>query len=310
MRARFFVPMVCLFAGALTASHSGRSRRPDQTLGITTLQLWPDDAPEVADTAAQDLPTLTVFAPQGGHETGAAVIVAPGGAYRELPTNNQEGRQAADWFANLGMTAFVLRYRVGPHYPFPIPLEDAQRAVRVVRSMAEFYRYSPDRVGFVGFSAGGHLAAVSATLSHPAGLQTGDRTDRLSDRPDFLVLAYPWLNAMQPSGSSITYCSVLKTIPASNCQLFEHQYTPAAHVTGQTPTTFIYSTTDDDTVPIHASLDFYTELVKAQVPVELHIFRHGAHGSGLGTGSVSLDQWPVLLEHWLRDEGFLTPLAK
>ena len=106
-----------------------------------------------------------------------------------------------------------------------------------------------------------------------------DPLDRLSSRPDFLVLGYPWLNAMQPSGHHITYCSMIKTIPPETCKVDEQKYTPSLHVTPQTPTTFIYSTTDDQTVPISASVDFYNALIAAGVPAELHIFRHGSHGA-------------------------------
>ena len=310
MRAKLLTPLLCLLAVVLISSHSEPAATLDPTLGITTLQLWASRAPQVADTPYSDLPTLTVFVPQGGQATGSAVIVAPGGAYLGLPTSNLEGRQVADWLSSLGVTAFVLKYRVGPKYLYPIPLEDAQRAVRLVRSLAQFYGYSPDRVGFVGFSAGGHLAAVSGTLFHGANPEAKDPVDRRSDRPDFLVLAYPWLNAMQPSGNYITYCSLIKVVPPATCKAYEQQYTPGLHVTAQTPTTFLYSTTDDETVPISASVDFYDALVAAQVPAELHIFRHGGHGSGMGAGSASLGQWPPLLEEWLRDQGLLTPLPK
>jgi dipeptidyl aminopeptidase/acylaminoacyl peptidase len=124
------------------------------------------------------------------------------------------------------------------------------------------------------------------------------------------VLGYPWLNAMQPSGHYITYCSLIKTIPPATCKLDEQKYTPSLHVTSQTPTTFIYSTSDDSTVPISASVDFYNALIAAGVPAEMHIFRHGDHGSGMGAGSAALDQWPALLAQWLRDQGLLTPIPK
>jgi acetyl esterase/lipase len=263
----------------------------------------------VAGTDWKDLPTLTVFVPQKGRGTGSAVIVAPGGGYENLSTN-LEGRQVADWFTVRGVTAFVLKYRLGAKYLYPIPLEDAQRAVRLVRSLAPVYGFSPDRIGFIGFSAGGHLAAATGTLFDAGKPDANDPVERLSSRPDFLVLGYPWLNAMQPSGNYITYCSVLKVIPPETCKLDEQKYTPSLHVSSQTPTTFIYSTTDDETVPISASVDFYNALIARGVPAELHIFRQGEHGSGMGMGNAALDLWPVLLEQWMRDQGLLTPAAK
>ena len=307
MKSYRFLPAVFLLAAALGSAQTEPALDPG--LGISTLQLWPAGAPEIAGTSPDDLPTLTVFLPQKGRSTGSAVIVAPGGAYLGL-ASNLEGRQVADWFTARGTTAFVLKYRLGPKYLYPIPLEDAQRAVRLVRSLAAADGFSPNRIGFVGFSAGGHLAAATGTLFDSGKPDAGDPVERLSDRPDFLVLGYPWLNAMQPSGNYITYCSRIKSIPPETCKLDDEKYTPRRHVTPQTPTTFIYSTTDDRTVPISASVDFYNALIAAGVPAELHIFRHGDHGSGMGAGSAALDLWPVLLEQWLRDQGLFTPLPK
>lgn len=281
----------------------------DPSFGMSTLPLYRAGAGDIAGTDPEDLPTLTVFLPQKGHGTGSAVIVAPGGAYLGL-ASNLEGRQVADWFAARGVTAFVLKYRLGAKYLYPIPLKDAQRAVRLVRSMAKSYGFLPDHLGFVGFSAGGHLAASAGTLFDAGKPEATDPVDRLSDRPDFLVLGYPWLNAMQPSGNFITYCSKIKSIPPETCKADEQKYTPSLHVTAQTPSTFIYSTSDDQTVPVRASVDFYNALSAAGVQAELHIFRHGSHGSGLGAGDAALDLWPVLLEQWLRDQGLLTPPAK
>jgi acetyl esterase/lipase len=281
----------------------------DPALDISTLQLWPSGSPAVVGTDPADLPTLTVFLPQKGRGTGSAVIVAPGGAYLGL-ASNLEGRQVADWFTSKGVTAFVLKYRLGAKYLYPIPLQDAQRAVRLVRSSASTYGFLPDHIGIIGFSAGGHLAAATGTLFDAGESDATDPIERLSSRPDFVVLGYPWLNAMQPSGHYISYCSVIKTIPAETCKVDEQKYTPSLHVTSQTPTTFIYSTSDDRTVPISASVVFYNALLAAGVPAELHIFRHGDHGSGMGAGSAALDLWPVLLEQWLRDQDFLTPIPK
>jgi acetyl esterase/lipase len=309
MKTKFAV-LLCLFAvGIAGHAQSGPEAPIDPALGLSTLLVWPSGAPAVAGTPAADLPTLTVFPVQKGRGTGSAVVVAPGGAYVGLATN-LEGRQVADWFAARGVTAFVLKYRLGPQYLYPIPLEDAQRAVRLVRSLAGTYGFSPDRVGFVGFSAGGHLAAAAGTLYEPGRPDAFDPLDRLSSRPDFLVLGYPWLNAMQPSGHFITYCSMIKSIPPETCKIDEQKYTPSLHVTAQTPSTFIYSTTDDGTVPISASVDFYHALIGAGVPAELHIFRTGEHGTGMGAGIAALDLWPVLLEQWLRDQGLLTPVVK
>jgi acetyl esterase/lipase len=317
MKKHRFTSVLCLLGAVLASALVASAQTPgtqaeqavDPELGISTLQLWPSGAPEVANTSPADLPTLTVFLPQKGKGTGSAVIVAPGGAYLRL-ASNLEGRQVADWLTARGVTAFVLKYRLGAKYLYPIPLQDAQRAIRLVRSSAAAYGFAPDRIGFMGFSAGGHLAGATGTFFDAGKADSSDPLERLSDRPDFLILGYPWLNAMQPSGNYITYCSRITTVPPETCKLFEEKYTPSLHVTAQTPTTFIYSTTDDRTVPISASINFYNALLAAGVPVELHIFRHGEHGSGLGAGMAALDLWPVLLEQWMRDQGLLAPIAK
>ena len=276
------------------------------TLGMTTLPLWgPDASAEEIGKNSSDA-ALTVFVPHPGRGNNTAVVIAPGGAYVGL-ASNLEGRQVADWFAARGVTAFVLKYRLGPDNPYPVPLLDARRAVRLVRSMSRAYNLHTERIGIMGFSAGGHLAAMEATSFEDGNPKANDPVDRLSDRPDFLILGYAWLNAMQPNNRNlITYCSVLRSLPPRDCKDWEQKYTPALHITQNTPSTFLYSTSDDALVPVQASVEFYSALVQAGVPAELHLFRHGAHGSGLGSGDAALDMWPTFLEAWLRAQGWLT----
>lgn len=182
------IALVVLLAANAERLHAEQPITLDQALGIVTLPLWdgpaPGSSPENADT-----PTLTVFVPQPGRANGTAVIVAPGGAYLGL-ASNLEGRQVADWLASRGITAFVLKYRLGARNPYPIPLQDAQRAIRLVRSFEKRYDLAPNRVGMIGFSAGGHLAATAATLFDSGNAQSADPVERLSDRPDFLILSY------------------------------------------------------------------------------------------------------------------------
>lgn len=275
----------------------------DPALGITTIPLYSQPLPGIT---AADQPTLTIFAPQKGHGTGSAIVVAPGGAYLGL-ASNLEGRQVADWFTSRGVTAFVLKYRLGARNPFPVPLLDAQRAIRVVRSDATKYGFSAKKVGIIGFSAGGHLAASTETLYDLPQPASSDPVDHLSARPDFVILGYPWLDTMEPPvGKEITYCGVLPTIPKTDCARFATEYTPKLHVTSQTPTTFIWATTSDETVPVRASVEFYDAMQKAGAPVEMHLFRNGPHGTGLGKGDPALDLWPVLLEEWMREQRLLS----
>ena len=267
-------------------------------LEIATIPLY--DHPVTSDQRAESEPSLSVFKPQSGHSNGSAVIIAPGGGYILLGSNI-EGRQVADWFTSRGFTAFVLKYRLGKLNLFPTPLLDAQRSIRLVRSLAPSYHLDPNRIGIVGFSAGGHLAAATATLFHSLPTTAGAEVDQFSDRPDFVVLAYAWLNAMQPlPGVGMNYCSMMGLKEADRCRNLATDYTAALHVTKQTPPTFLFATSDDRVVPISASVDYYSALIKAGVPAEMHIFRHGDHGSGLGSGDAALDQWPSLLEEWLR----------
>jgi acetyl esterase/lipase len=228
-----------------------------------------------------------------------------------------EGREVADWFAARGITAFVLRYRLGEKYVYPIPLEDAQRAVRWVRANAAKYGIDPQRIGIMGFSAGGHLAAMESVSAETADANAADPIDRASSKPDFVVLGYPWLNAMAPNATGlITYCATNPTgnsggnptvhgVSGQRCKEFETKYSPVRYVTSATPPTFIYITSDDKTVDVQAAIDYFEALRAAKVPVEFHSFAHGAHGSGLGSGDPALDLWPGLLDALLRGQGFL-----
>ena len=278
----------------------------DPALGLTTVTLWTGAAPGAKGAEAIDTPTLTVFAPHAGRANGTGIIVAPGGAYLGLAAN-LEGREVADWFAARGITAFVLRYRLGERYLYPVPLQDAQRAVRWVRAHAREYFVAPDRVGMIGFSAGGHLTAMTGTAFDAGSPAAADPVERVSSRPDFLVLGYAWVDAMQPAKPKmIPAYEVLMHLPAAQWPQFAEQYTPTLHVTDRTPPTFLFSTTDDEVVSVSASVDFYRALIAAGVPAEMHLFAHGAHGSGLGSGDPALDAWPALLETWLRGRGLLT----
>jgi acetyl esterase/lipase len=297
--------LIYLTAAALAAGAQAPDASPavklDPPLQIVTLPLWPSATQDSSQTEA----TLTVFPPTLEASVGTAIIVAPGGAYRFL-SSNTEGRQVADWFASRGVTAFVLKYRVGSSNVFPIPLQDMQQAIRVVRSLQKKYRFSDDRVGVIGFSAGGHLAAVASTTFDKGDPSSKDPLLQLSDEPNFVVLAYPALNAMKPQqDGTIGYCTMLR-IPQDNCRDFDQRFTPARNVSSATPPTFIFSTSDDALVPVEASVSYYTALQKAGVVAELHIFKHGAHGSGLGGPDSALSLWPLLLDQWLRGQNLLT----
>ena len=273
-------------------------------LGIQTIRLWAGPAPQAKGDKCEDTPTLTILEPHHGTENGSAVIIFPGGAYRNL-AGNLEGRQYADWFTARGFRAFILQYRLtSSGYVLPIPLLDAQRAIQLVRSRARDYFINPDRIVVIGSSAGGHLAALAGTQFVPGNPEAVDPTERVSSRPDYLVLVYPWIGAITADTSHLSYCQIFNLM--DKCDALRAAYSPDLFVTAKTPPTFWYHTFDDQTVPIEQGLRFYEALVKAGVPSEAHIFPHGAHGSGMGKGDPALDQWPALLETWLRTQGLLT----
>jgi acetyl esterase/lipase len=273
-------------------------------LGIRTVRLWPGDAPEAKGKTCEDTPTLTIFEPQQGTANGSAVVVLPGGAYSGL-AGNLEGRQVADWFTVRGFRAFVLSYRLSSHgYLLPVPLLDARRAIQTVRGRARDYSIDPNRIVVIGFSAGGHLAALAATQFVPGNPDAEDPIERASSRPDYLVLGYPWIGAISADTSHLSYCKLFNVM--DRCEALRTAYSPDLFVTKDTPPTFWYHTFDDQTVPVEQGLRFYEALVKAGVPAEAHIFATGPHGTGLGKGDAALDQWPGLLENWLRAHGLLT----
>lgn len=276
----------------------------NEFLGIQTIRLWPGPAPEAKGTTCYDIPALTIFEPRQGTANGSAVIIFPGGSYRILAAD-LEGREVADWFTARGFRAFILSYRLTSHgYVLPVPLLDARRAIQTVRARAADYHIDPNRIVVIGFSAGGHLAALAGTQFVAGQLDAADAVDRVSSRPDFLVLGYPWMGAITTDTSHLSYCKIYDLM--DRCEALRAAYSPDLFVTAKTPPTFIYHTFTDETVPVEQSLRFYDALVKAGVPSEMHIFAKGPHGTGLGKGNPALDQWPQLLETWLRTQGLFS----
>jgi acetyl esterase/lipase len=272
-------------------------------LGIQTIRLWPGPAPEAKGTTCFDVPAITIMRPREGAENGSAIVIFPGGGYGMLAAD-LEGREVADWFTAHGFIAFIVSYRLTSHgYVMPVPLLDARRAIQTVRARAADYHVAPNRIGVIGFSAGGHLAALASTEPVAGDAEAEDAVARVSSRPDYVVLGYPWLGAIQADTSHLNYCKEYKLM--DQCAQLTRDYSPELHVSKDTPPTFIYHTFDDETVPVEQSLNYYNALVKAGVPSELHVFAHGEHGSGLGKGDPSMDQWPALLETWLRARGLM-----
>jgi acetyl esterase/lipase len=251
--------------------------------------LWPEGAPGAVGTEDQDKPSIGIYLPAEEKASGAAVVICPGGGYGNLSVD-KEGKQIADWLNARGIAGFVLKYRLGPRYHHPAPLDDAQRALRYVRTHADEFRIKADRVGIWGFSAGGHLAATAGTHF--------DATSR----PDFLILAYPVITFEPPYAHQGSRKNLLGTEPDPK---LVQNLSNETQVTAQTPPTFLFHTTGDKGVPPENSVMFYMALRKAGVAAEMHIYERGPHGVGLAQADPVLATWPARLEDWLRLRGFI-----
>jgi acetyl esterase/lipase len=269
------------------------------------LPLWENGAPGALGNDDADIPTIAVYlAPQ--RPNGTAVVIAPGGGYSHL-AGSYEGRQEAYWFNAMGVSAFVLKYRLGPRYHHPIELGDAQRAIRTVRARAREFGVTPGRIGMMGFSAGGHLTSTAGTHYDDGNPAAADPIDRVSSRPDFLILCY----AVISFDPAIAHAGSVQMLLGANPdpKLIE-DLSNELRVTPQTPPTFLFHTANDSTVPVENSVRFFLALRKAKVPAEMHLFENGAHGAGMALGDESLGQWTPLLRSWMRSRGLLTAPAR
>jgi acetyl esterase/lipase len=268
------------------------------------LDVWPVKAPgEKAETGEEKLtgqkgsrqltdvvkPTLTVYRPEKDKDTGVAVVIAPGGGYRILAWDH-EGEDVAAWLNSLGVTGVLLKYRVPRRpewgtegHPFG-PLQDAQRALSLVRGKAKEWGIDPKRIGMLGFSAGGHLTALAATNFDQRAYEPIDETDKVSCRPDFAVIIYP--------GGVVDRA--------------REKLVPEIRVSKETPPTFLAQSNDDPVGPQNSAV-LYLALKKAGVPTELHIFATGGHGYGMRPSKNPSSEWPKRCEEWLRVQKVLKP---
>jgi acetyl esterase/lipase len=276
----------------------------DPTTDTRTFQLWEDAAPGAQGTTDDDKPTLTMFPARSGWmepTATTAVIIAPGGSYQRLAANH-EGRQVANWFNAQGVTAFVLRYRLGPRYHHPIEMQDAQRAIRFVRARAQELGVRPDRIGMMGFSAGGHLASTVATHFDGGNPAATDPIDRAGSRPDFVILAYPVISMTAEYSHKGSIAALLGEHADHK---LAQQMSTEFQVTRETPPAFLFTTSADTSVPPENSVAFYLALHKAGVPAELHVFEGGPHGVGLALDNPVLGEWSTLLRNWMLARGLL-----
>ena len=276
------------------------------------MNLWTDQIPFAQKLSAPEsmgeggrlenieTPTLTICLPQTGQKPAAAVIICPGGGYGFL-SFEKEGQEIARWYNTLGIAGIILKNRVKP-FRHPAPLMDGQRAVRMVRYHAGEWGIDPQRIGIMGFSAGGHLASSVGTHFDDGDPNAADPVERVSCRPDFMVLIYPVISMQD----GITHGGSKQNLlgddpPADLVELMSGE----RQVTAQAPPTFLVHSNDDRAVPSENSVLFYLALRKAGVPAEMHIYLEGGHGYGMRPSCFAARDWPGRCEAWLRAQGIL-----
>jgi acetyl esterase/lipase len=305
-------PLLAFAAAGLIAASAFAQTSAPSTLavppGATRIKLWPVTPDVIAgrDTDVDPLePTMDIYLPPPDQATGAAVVVFPGGGYTNLSTK-REGSDEAAMLLSHHVAAFVVRYRHAPRYHYPTPILDGQRALRIVRSKAAEYKINPNRIGVMGFSAGGHLAATMATSFDAGNPTAADEIDRVSSRPDFAVLLYPVITFTDEQNVH----KGSRTALAGNHPELYAQLSPELHVTKDTPPVFLAHASPDKTVPVENSVLFYLACHKAGIPAELHIFEQGSHGFALAQTDPALRVWPDLMVTWMNKNHILTPEGK
>ncbi|MEM9282322.1 MAG: alpha/beta hydrolase [Verrucomicrobiota bacterium] len=280
------------------------------TFGISSLMasepIWDEgDVPfqkEIDQSTGS--PCVTPYLTKGGSlHTGAAVVICPGGGYGGL-AKDHEGHQPAEWFRDQGVSAFVLQYRLGSEgHHYPTQLADIQRAIRWVRGHGEEFAIDPDRIAVMGFSAGGHLASMAATLYDEEVYEASDEIDAFSARPDYAILCYPVISLNRSVGHGGSRNRLLGP-DRKDDESLAAKLSSDLNVKSSTPPTFLFQTDEDPSVSAENALSFYLALRREEVPAELHVYQKGVHGVGLFRGDPVLRTWSELLEHWLKTNFF------
>jgi len=277
-----------------------------------TIPIWPEGVPGAHTNGGEEKyeqgrfynvqnPTLTYFPADPAKACGTAIILCPGGGYVRLAVGLEGGGSTA-WLNQLGVSVFILKYRLGD-YGQPAPLRDVLRAVRLVRSRANEYKIDPNKIGIFGGSAGGHLAAAAGTMYNDPDGKTGAALDNVDARPNFLILQYPVITMFEPYVHKGSRNALLGKTPSEE---LKKRYSCELNVTKDTPPSFIFSTLEDKSVPMENSIMFYRALREKGVPAELHVFEHGAHGFGFGKNLGPTSDWPKLCESWLRSNKWIS----
>ena len=293
--------MKTLFALAVIVSFPVFLRAETQA----PIPLWPDGAPGALGSTSNDIPTLTLYLPDSippGGTTDAAMVICPGGGYGHLAPH--EGKNYALWLNQHGVTCFVLKYRLGSSgYRHPAMLQDAARALRLVRARAADWKIDPKRVGIMGSSAGGHLASTLLTHSDAGDTNAADPVERQSSRPDIGILCYPVITLGEYAHRGSKDNLLGTNPPPELVKLLSNEL----QVTTNTPPCFIWQTFEDKTVSVENSLMFAEALRKNHVPFDLHIYQKGRHGLGLNDNSpfAHPHPWANACLFWLKEQGFV-----
>ena len=306
MRLSLSLFMALAYVAAAAVVHAQAPAAP------TPIPLWPEGVPGgIAGAGPEEalsegrvanvhVPVLVPHPAPAGTASGTAVIICPGGGYRRLAFGH-EGTDVAAWLNSIGVSAFILKYRL-QDYGHPAPLRDVLRAVRVLRFGADKWGIDPQRIGVLGFSAGGHLASTAGTMFDAPEGRTGADLDRVSARPDFLVLVYPVIAMSGPVAHVGSRDSLLGKSPSP--ELVESLSTQL-RVTDRTPPAFLVHGGTDQTVPVEHSVLFYSALRKAGVPAEMHLYQEGPHGIGLKPGYGPMSSWVDRCAEWLKARNLL-----
>lgn len=275
------------------------------------IELWPEGVPGLKADAGPEkedngrfsnihYSTLVTYAPPAGKANGTAIIYAAGGGYVRVAVG-ANGGDITRWLNSLGVTVFVLKYRHAD-YGQPAPLRDALRAVRLIRSRAAELGVRPDRIGMLGGSAGGHLTASAGTMFDAPEGRTGAALDAVSGRPDFMVLVFPVITMLDPHAHGASRRALLGAEPSLALQ---ERWSAERQVTKDTPPAFLVHSAEDSVVVVENSLLFYAAMRRAKVPIELHLYPRGPHGSGMAPALGPTAEWPRHCESWMRFNGWL-----
>jgi acetyl esterase/lipase len=260
------------------------------------IPLWQTDIPRYRADYPGDIPGIEPYLLPGSSPR-PVVIVLPGGGYTHRAAH--EGEPIARWLNEIGLSAFVLSYRIAP-YRHPVPLLDAQRAIRTVRSRAGEFGVDPGRIGILGFSAGGHLASTAGTHFDAGDPNAADPVERVSSRPDAMILCYPVISFGEYRHDGSRTALLGENPPQDLVDLLSNE----KQVSAQTPPTFLWHTANDGAVPVENSLLFAAALRRCGVPFDLHVFADGPHGVGLALDRPSLALWTPLCASWLKALGW------